>query len=61
MSLLTIEGAAEMLAVHPRTIRRYIAAGDLPAYRIGARHIRVRTSDVDALLVPIPTAGKALR
>ena len=57
MSLLTIETAAEMLAVHPRTIRRYIAAGDLPAYRIGARHIRVRTSDVDALLTPIPTAG----
>lgn len=46
MSLLTIENAAEMLAVHPRTIRRYIAAGDLPAYRIGARHIRVRTSEI---------------
>lgn len=60
MALLTIESAAEMLAVHPRTIRRYIAAGDLPAYRIGARQIRVRTSDVDALLVPIPTAGGRL-
>ena len=36
MSLLTIETAAEMLAVHPRTIRRYISSGDLPAYRIGA-------------------------
>ena len=57
MSLLTIETAAEMLAVHPRTIRRYVASGDLPAYRIGPRQIRVRTSDVDALLVPIPTAG----
>lgn len=60
MSLLTIETAADMLAVHPRTIRRYIAAGDLPAYRIGTRHIRVRTSDVDALLTPIPTAGGRL-
>ena len=57
MSLLTIEGAADMLAVHPRTIRRYIAAGDLPAYRLGPRQIRVRMSDVDALLTPIPTAG----
>ena len=57
MSLLTIETAADMLAVHPRTIRRYIAAGDLPAYRIGPRQIRVRMSDVDALLTPIPTAG----
>ena len=60
MSLLTIEGAADMLAVHPRTIRRYISSGDLPAYRIGTRHIRVRTSDVDALLTPIPTAGGRL-
>ena len=60
MSLLTIETAADMLAVHPRTIRRYISSGDLPAYRIGPRQIRVRTSDVDALLVPIPTAGGRL-
>ena len=60
MSLLTIETAADMLAVHPRTIRRYISSGDLPAYRIGARQIRVRASDVDALLVPIPTAGGRL-
>lgn len=58
MALLTIESAADMLAVHPRTIRRYIAAGDLPAYRVGARQIRVRLSDVDGLLVPIPTAGR---
>lgn len=58
MSLLTIESAAEMLAVHPRTIRRYIAAGDLPAYRIGPRQIRVRHDDVTALLSPIPTVGR---
>ena len=60
MSLLTIEGAADMLAVHPRTIRRYISSGDLPAYRIGSRLTRVRASDVDALLVPIPIVGGRL-
>ena len=58
MSLLTIETAADMLAVHPRTIRRYIAAGDLPAYRLGPRQIRVRHDDVTALLSPIPTVGR---
>jgi len=57
MSLLTIEGAADMLAVHPRTIRRYISSGDLPAYRLGARQIRVKHDDVTALLAPIPTVG----
>ena len=56
MDLLTIESAADMLAVHPRTIRRYIDAGDLPAYRLGPRQIRVKRADVDALLTPIPTA-----
>ena len=58
MSLLTIETAADMLAVHPRTIRRYVAAGDLPAYRIGPRQLRVKREDVLALLVPIPTVSR---
>jgi excisionase family DNA binding protein len=40
---------------HPRTIRRYIARGDLTAYRVGStRTIRVSLDDVDKLLHPIP-------
>ena len=58
MSLLTIETAAEMLAVHPRTIRRYVAGGHLPGYRIGPRQLRVKREDVLALLVPIPTVSR---
>jgi excisionase family DNA binding protein len=46
--LLTIKDAAEFLDVHPATIRKWIAAGTMPAHRIGSaqRAIRVRTSDV---------------
>ena len=57
MALMTIESAADMLAVNPRTIRRYISSGDLPAYRLGPRQLRVKREDVAALLTPIPTAG----
>lgn len=56
---VSIERAAEILGVVPRTVRRLIAAGELPAYRIGKRIIRIRESDVAALLRPIPAAGPA--
>lgn len=48
--------AAELVGVHPLTIRRAIASGDLPAMRMGPRIIRVKRSDVLAMLRPIPTA-----
>ena len=55
---LTEADAAEQLKVTPRTVRSYIARGLLPASRIrGSRLIRIRQSDVDAMLRPIPTSG----
>lgn len=52
--------AAAHFDLSERTLRRYIAAGKLPAYRVaGTRTIRVRVSDVQALLEPIPTARDA--
>ena len=51
--------AAEYLGVTERTIRAYIARGDLPARRIqGSRLVRIRESDLDALLRPIPSAAE---
>lgn len=38
--------AADALGVHIRTIRRWIAAGDLPARRFG-RQIRIRPEDLE--------------
>jgi excisionase family DNA binding protein len=50
---------AELYGISERTVRRRIAEGELPAYRLGPRHIRIRREDVEALLVRIPTAGIA--
>lgn len=53
---LTLAEAAEVLGVGNRTIRRRVAEGQLRAYRIGPRQIRVKADDLDALLTPIPAA-----
>ncbi|MFT3832867.1 MAG: helix-turn-helix domain-containing protein [Micropruina sp.] len=57
--LITLAAAAETFGVHPRSIRRRIASGDLPGYRFGPRVLRVSRSDVQALLRRIPAAGGA--
>ena len=55
--LISVDAAAAYLGLNPRTIRRYIALGELPAYRVGPATIRVDRADVDALIRPIPAAG----
>jgi excisionase family DNA binding protein len=52
----SLASAAERTGLSIRTLRRRIAAGDLPAYRSGPRVIRVNPDDVDHLMVRIPTA-----
>jgi excisionase family DNA binding protein len=55
----TLEQEAKRLGVHPKTLRRRIAEGRLTAYRMsGSRLIRLNPDEVDALLRPIPTAGR---
>ena len=49
----TLAEVAEMLGVHPVTIRRRIAAGLIPGYKVG-NQVRVRRTDVDLLLRRIP-------
>lgn len=51
--LVPLADAAEYAAVHPRTLRRYIAAGTLPAYRLGPRNIRVNLDELDHILTPV--------
>lgn len=56
---ITLSDAAERLSVSPQTIRRLIAGGQLPGYRVGGhrgRLLRVEVVDVEALLHRIPTA-----
>jgi excisionase family DNA binding protein len=39
--------------VAPSTIRRWIREGEVPAYRIGRRHVALRRPDLAALIAPI--------
>lgn len=50
---VTITEAADYLGVSGKTIRRLIAGGKLPAYRVAGGPIRVLASDVEALKVPV--------
>lgn len=56
---VTLSDAAECLSVTERTVRNYIARGELTGYRIGARAIRIDQRELDGLLKPIPTVGTA--
>lgn len=51
--LLSVAEAATRLSVSQLTVRRWIAAGTLPAVRYGSRIIRVRRADLDALARPV--------
>lgn len=61
-ALLTLERCADLVSVNERTLRRWIAEGRLPAYKLVVG-VRVRRSDLLALLQPIPaaTGSKARR
>lgn len=52
--LVTLCEAAEILAVSVKTVRRYIAAGDLDAVRLGRRTIRVRVDSLGELIEEHP-------
>jgi excisionase family DNA binding protein len=48
--------AGQRIGVSRWTIRQRINAGVLPGYRTGPKsELRVKTSDVDALLIRVPT------
>lgn len=56
---LSLQAAALEYGFSVRTLRRYMADGALPGYRIGPRQIRVKREDLQALMVRIPTADAA--
>ncbi len=47
--LLTVADVAECLRVNAKTVRRWIATGELPAYKVG-RQWRVAEEDLWAFL-----------
>jgi hypothetical protein len=53
----SIDRAARIGDVSPKTIRRRIADGSLTGYRFGPRIIRVDLDEVESLFTPMPTAA----
>jgi excisionase family DNA binding protein len=53
--LVGIAEAAGHAGISPRTLRRYIADGLIPGYRVGPRLVKIDLADLGALVKPIPT------
>jgi excisionase family DNA binding protein len=53
-NLITLAEAAQRLHVSVRTVRRLIAYGYLPGYRVGPRVLRVHEDDVAAAVRRLP-------
>lgn len=55
---VSLETLSLRYEVSVRSLRRHIAQGRIPAYRMpGSRLLRVRLADADACLRPLPTMG----
>jgi excisionase family DNA binding protein len=54
--LLSAEAVGELLSLSVRTVRRMIAAGEIPIVRIG-RAVRIRRVDIEALIGRNLTGG----
>ncbi|MEE6274603.1 helix-turn-helix domain-containing protein [Georgenia sp. MJ206] len=50
---LSVSEVADELNVTERFVRKLIAQGDLDAVRIGSRLVRIRRTDLDAVLRPM--------
>lgn len=48
--LVSLTEAADILGLSVKTVRRYIASGDLDAVRLGRRTIRIKTDSIDRLI-----------
>ena len=56
-AFVSLAQAADILGISVQTLRRRVAAGELPAFRTGRRIIRVRVTDLERLLRRVQSAG----
>lgn len=56
---LTVPEAARSLGISPKTLKRRINDGTIPAYRFGpgSRSMLIKVEDLEAALVPVPTVA----
>lgn len=57
----TIDQTAEYLNCGERTVRRAIAEGRYPAYKIGRRNVRIDLNEVDEAFTAMPSAATGIR
>lgn len=55
--LISITDAADALADSTRTIRRYIAEGQLDAVRLGRKTLRIKLDSIERLIDAHPVGG----
>ncbi len=48
--LLTVDEAAQIMRVHPRTIRGYVKAGEMAVVEIGKREYRIRRAELNRFI-----------
>lgn len=53
-----LKEGADYLSITEQSLRRYIAEGRIQGYRLGKRALRVDRTDLDALLIPVPSAAR---
>ena len=55
---VSVPEAATLLQVSPSTVWRWIARGDLPAYRIGHRRVRLKRRELGRVVRPVETTDR---
>jgi hypothetical protein len=61
-AFITVEDAVWITGLSERTIRKYVAEGVVPSFRIGTgkrKLVRMRKRDVLGLMKPMPGTGAA--
>jgi excisionase family DNA binding protein len=55
--LISLADAADALAVSTRTVRRYIAEGQLEAVRLGRKTIRIKVDSIERFIDARPVGN----